>query len=115
MTIGEKAAVSFKLQTVELHKVQVGRDHEGLKLTKYGSKISIIRYQEGNNGKEYLRFCYPKTKDGAAEKSYPFGVELGDKDQVVRILKQFVHVLESEFFRNAAGTEQHGKDNYSDY
>jgi hypothetical protein len=115
MTIVEKADVSLKLQTIELHKVQVGRDHEGLKLTKYGSKISIIRYQEGNNGKEYLRFCYPKTKDGAAEKFYPFGVGLGDPRQAIGILRQFVHVLEKKFSRNVEGTEQHGKDCFPDY
>lgn len=97
-----------KPETVELHFVQIGREHEGIKLTKYGDKISLNPYFESADGKRYMRFCYPKLKEGPAEHHYPMGVDIGKSyDEAIRVLTQFVTVLQQEA-RNA-GNNREGK------
>jgi hypothetical protein len=97
-----------KPETIELHHVQIGREHEGIKLTKYGDKISLNPYFDGSDGRRYMRFCYPKTKTGASENHYPMGVDLGNGfGEAIKILKQFILVLEKEM--DNAGQNREGK------
>jgi hypothetical protein len=97
-----------KPETIELHHVQIGREHEGIKLTKYGEKISLNPYFEGTDGRRYMRFCFPKTKTGPADKDYPMGVDIGSGiDEAIRVLTQFITVLQKE--KENAGRNREGK------
>jgi len=85
-----------KPETIELHYIQIGREYEGVRMTRYGNKISLNPYRENQEGRRFTRFCYPKTKDGQSEKSYPMGVDLGEPEQAIGMLRQFLHILESK-------------------
>jgi hypothetical protein len=96
-----------KPETVELHHIQMGRDHEGIKLTKYGNKISLNPYFELGDGRRYMRFCYPKIKDGPSTNHYPMGVDIGKNfKEAIDTLMQFVTILKGEMERAGQNPER---------
>jgi hypothetical protein len=86
-----------KPESIELHHIQIGREFEGVRMTRYGDKISLNPYRENQEGKRFTRFCFPRTREGQSEKQYPMGVDLGDPQEAIRSLRQFLHILEKQF------------------
>lgn len=66
----------------------------GCALSEYNGVISIAGANEGKEGKKYLEWCYPKTRDGAGEKMIPNQVRLGNIEQAKTILKQYLSLLD---------------------
>jgi len=67
--------------------------NRGCVLSEYNGTISIAGANEGKEGKKYLEWCYPKTKDGAGATMIPNQVRLGDIEQAKTILKQYLDML----------------------
>lgn len=78
--------------------IKIGDRNEVVLLNEYNNEFSIISAYEGNDGNNYFNMMFPrnpKTKQ-PREKAIPQKVKLGDQDQAVRILKQFISALESD-------------------
>jgi|GEM_PF-5378421 len=81
------------MESKELHTILLGGSNDGVMMTDYGGKIGLFRYNESTQGKNFLRMCYPKTRNGASDKQLPMGVDLGDKAAAINALEQFLLVL----------------------
>ena len=78
-----------------LHTIEVGNRDEGVMMTDYNGMIGLLRYQRGRDSDtKFVRMCHPTTRNGPSEKKLPMGVDLGNKEQAIAALKQFVAVLE---------------------
>jgi hypothetical protein len=84
-----------KPESKTLHTVELGQYDEGLMMTDYGGRIGIYSCKEGRDGKKWMRFCHPSTKDGPSDQKYPQGLTLGERKQAIGILEQFLHVLKN--------------------
>lgn len=81
--------------SVTLHSIaRGGKYNELLMLTEYEGRVGLYQGNEGKHGGEFIRMCYPRTKEGPGEKFFPLGVLLGDNlDGAIRVLEQLLHVL----------------------
>lgn len=84
------------MESKELHTILVGDSNDGVMMTEYGGKIGLFRYNESSGGKNFLRMCYPKTRNGASDKQLPMGVDLGGKAAAISALEQFLLVLKAQ-------------------
>ena len=83
--------------TIDDTYVETNSDYNrGCALSDYNGVISIAGANEGKEGKKYLEWCYPKTKDGAGEKMIPNQVRLGDLNQAKEILRQYLSLLNGD-------------------
>jgi hypothetical protein len=80
----------------ELYVVELGHHNENLMLNEFKGNISLIVCTQGQDGRNYFRMAYPKNKHGQQETAIPIGVKLGNKDQAIRILTQFITVLRGQ-------------------
>ncbi len=78
---------------------------EGIVLDEYNSKFSLVLANKKDE-KVFLQWCYPQAKDGSRkpiEKSLPWKIELGTREQAMDILQYFLKELSA-----AGGTDDNG-------
>lgn len=68
---------------------------DGVFLEEYKGSYQLIAGRAGNEGTNYKRWAFPKTKDKKpTEKAIPVSVNLGDRSTAIGILKKMVAELE---------------------
>ena len=68
----------------------------GLCLNKYKGEISICSAHKGDDGKIYLDWIYPQTKDRKpSEKTLPWKIGLGEAKQAAKCLRYLAEMLDS--------------------
>ena len=70
--------------------------HNGIALEEYEGKYSVVRANKGKDGGTYVKWGYPQGKDRSPiEKSIPWKVELGDKQEAIQILNELLIELDT--------------------
>lgn len=68
----------------------------GLCLNKYKGEISICSAHKGDDGKIYLDWIYPQTKDRKpSEKTLPWKIGLGKAKQAAKYLRYLAEMLDN--------------------
>ena len=80
--------------TETFHKIESSRFNECVQLNNYHGAISLVAAREGKDGKVYMQWCYPQFNDKPLDKSLPWKVPLGTRDEAVTILKALLAELE---------------------
>jgi len=71
--------------------------NEGVMLQKYGDTYSVISANTGQDGKNYMRWCFPQGKDREPiDKSIPWKIGLGNRLAAIGILRQMLEALEGQ-------------------
>ena len=79
--------------------------HSGHCLDQYNDEISICAAQQGKDGKVYLKWIYPQTKDKKpSEKTLPWKVNFGSVSQAIEALESYLNVLKT--MRDGQGEEK---------
>jgi len=69
--------------------------NQGIHLDEYNGTFSLISAKQKEDGRVFDDWCkVRKGQDAYTEKDLPMGVRLGDKEQAVEVLKQFIKALE---------------------
>ena len=80
--------------TVESTYIETNSEYnQGCALSEYNGEYSITSANEGKDGKKYMQWMFPKTKDGPAKTNLPWQVKLGDLQQAKAVLKQYLNLL----------------------
>ena len=67
----------------------------GLCLNEYKGEISICSAHKGDDGKVYLDWIYPQTKDREpSKKTLPWKVGLGEPKQAAKYLRYLAEILD---------------------
>lgn len=77
---------------------------DGVVLNEYRNEFSLVAAKQ-KDGKTYMEWMFPQKKDGSKEpidKSLPWKIKLGNKDEAIKLLRFFLEKLEGE--GSAAGT-----------
>ena len=70
--------------------------HNGIAIEEYEGKYSIARANRGKDGSVYVKWGFPQGKDrNPIEKSIPWKVELGDKQEAIQILNELLIELDA--------------------
>jgi len=72
------------------------RFHEGVTLNSFKGEYSLAQAQAGNDGKIYKKWGYPQKHGEMApiEKSLPWQIKLGAKDNAIEMLRGFIKALQ---------------------
>ena len=69
----------------------------GAALDYYNQEISIVAANTGSDGKMYMVWVYPQTKERkASEKTIPLKITLGDTGAAINILEGWIKTLRGE-------------------
>lgn len=72
---------------------------EGQLLDEYNGIWSLVNARKGNDGKVYMEWCFPQKKDGTKkplDKSLPWKITFGTKDEMVATLRKILRKLSGE-------------------
>jgi hypothetical protein len=86
---------------------------DGIFLNEYMDEFSLV-VAKRKEGKIFMEWVFPQKKDGSMEplnKSLPWQIKLGPKDEAIRALKFFLEKLESDTSpSDAVPKDGEGKD-----
>ena len=71
---------------------------DGIVLNEYRNEFSLVAAKQ-KDGNTYMEWMYPQKKDGSKEpieKSLPWKIKLGNKEEAIKLLKFFLEKLEGE-------------------
>lgn len=69
----------------------------GAALDYYNREISIVAANEGKDGKIYMAWVFPQTKERkASDKTIPLKITLGDTGTAISILEDWIEILRGE-------------------
>jgi len=71
---------------------------DGIVLDEYRNEFSLVAAKR-KDGKTYMEWIFPQKRDGSKEpidKSLPWKIKLGPKDEAIKVLKFFLEKLEGE-------------------
>jgi hypothetical protein len=71
---------------------------DGIVLNEYSNEFSLVAAKR-KEGKTFLEWMFPQKKDGSKEpidKSLPWKIKLGRRDEAIKVLKFFLEKLENE-------------------
>ncbi|MCJ7808885.1 MAG: hypothetical protein MUP26_01360 [Desulfobulbaceae bacterium] len=69
---------------------------DGVVLNEYRNEFSFVAAKQ-KDGKTFMEWMYPQKKDGSKQpidKSLPWKIKLGSKEEAIRLLKFFLEKLE---------------------
>ena len=73
---------------------------EGVLLDEYNGSWSIVSAREGKDGKVYMEWMYPQKRGegakGPMEKSLPWKISFGSKEEMVATLRNILNKLSDE-------------------
>jgi len=68
---------------------------EGFLLNEYNGEYSLVNAKE-KDGNTYMEWCFPQKRDGSKkplEKSLPWKISFGSKDEMVATLRKILRKL----------------------
>jgi hypothetical protein len=71
---------------------------DGIVLNEYRNEFSFV-VAKRKDGKTYMEWMFPQKKDGSKEpieKSLPWKIKLGRRDEAIKVLKFFLEKLENK-------------------
>ncbi len=71
---------------------------DGILLDEYRNEFSLVAAKR-KDGKTYMEWVFPQKRDGSKEpidKSLPWKIKLGPRDEAVKVLRFFLAKLEGE-------------------
>ena len=71
---------------------------DGIKLDEYRKEFSLVAAKR-KEGKIFMEWVFPQKRDGSKEpidKSLPWKIKLGPKEEAIKVLKFFLEQLESD-------------------
>jgi len=78
------------------YEYEDSRFGDGVVLNEYRNEFSLVAAKQ-KDGKTFMEWMYPQKKDGSKapnEKSLPWKIKLGSKEEAIRLLKFFLERLE---------------------
>lgn len=72
-----------------------GRFGDGITLDYYNGEYALVSAKKGQDNKIYMQWCYPQKRGekGPLEKSLPWKIKLGDKEEAIKALNFFLKKL----------------------
>jgi len=73
-----------------------GKFGDGITLDYYNGEYSLVSAKRGQDNKIYMQWCYPQKRGGdkgPLEKSLPWKIKLGDKEEAIKALDFFLKKL----------------------
>jgi hypothetical protein len=70
---------------------------DGIVLNEYRNEFALVAAKR-KDGKTYMEWMFPQKRDGSKEpidKSLPWKIKLGPRDEAIKVLKFFLDKLES--------------------
>jgi len=70
--------------------------HEGIEIDEYNGTISLVKANRADDGKVWKKWCYPQGRGkgaGPIEKSLPWKIELGSRQQAVELLQKLLQAI----------------------
>jgi len=80
------------------HEYQSNSYGDEILLDEYRNEFSLVAAKR-KDGKTYMEWVFPQKRDGSKEpidKSLPWKIKLGPKDEAIKILRFFLAKLEGE-------------------
>ncbi|MBW1783427.1 MAG: hypothetical protein JRL30_22125 [Deltaproteobacteria bacterium] len=71
---------------------------DGILLDEYRNEFSLVAAKR-KDGKTYMEWVFPQKRDGSKEpidKSLPWKIKLGSRDEAIKVLRFFLAKLEGE-------------------
>ena len=71
---------------------------DGILLNEYRNEFSLVAAKR-KEGEVFMEWVFPQRRDGSKkpiDKSLPWKIKLGPKDEAIKVLKFFLENLESE-------------------
>lgn len=78
------------------YEYQPGAYGDGILLDEYRNEFSLVAAKR-KDGKTYMEWVFPQKKDGSKQpidKSLPWKIKLGPKDEAIKALRFFLAKLE---------------------
>jgi hypothetical protein len=88
----------------EFYEYESSQYGDGVVLNEYRNEFSLVAAKQ-KDGKTYMEWMFPQKKDGSKQpidKSLPWKIKLGNKEEAIKLLRYFLEKLEGE--NPASGT-----------
>jgi hypothetical protein len=80
----------------EFYEYESSQYGDGVVLNEYRNEFSLVAAKQ-KDGKTYMEWMFPQKKDGSKEpidKSLPWKIKLGNKEEAIKLLRFFLEKLE---------------------
>ena len=90
---------------------------DGIVLNEYRNEFSFVAAKR-KEGKTHMEWMFPQKKDGSKEpidKSLPWKIKLGRKDEAIKVLRFFLEKLENDILKKVDGCANSGASDENDW